>query len=140
MKKISSSSLLIYIAWIVSVVAMLGSLYFSEIKGFVPCDMCWYQRIVMYPFVILLGVASFKEDQKIYVYTLPLSILGTCLSFYHYLMQKVPNFAPVTPCSEGVPCSMQYINWFGFITIPFLAFVAFLIITILMVMLLKNSR
>ncbi|MET2871664.1 disulfide oxidoreductase [Exiguobacterium profundum] len=122
----------LYLAWLVSLTATLGSLYFSEIREFVPCELCWIQRIFMYPLTILLGIAVFTEDRAVQKYVLPLTIIGGFVSLYHYLVQKVPGFAEIQPCAQGVPCSGQYINWLGFITIPFLALTAFTLITILM--------
>lgn len=130
----------LYIAWLVSVIATLGSLYFSEIKGFIPCELCWFQRIFMYPLAIILGIAAFDNDKKLKKYVLPLSVIGGFISLYHYLVQKVPGFASIKPCVQGVPCNMQYINWFGFVTIPFLALTAFTIITVLMMVLYKPWR
>lgn len=124
-----ASNLLLYAAWLVSLIATMGSLYFSEIRGFIPCELCWYQRILMYPLVLILGVAVYRGDTRIKYYALPMSILGGSISLYHYMLQKIPGFAPLKPCVNGVPCNMEYINWFGFITIPFLALVAFILIT-----------
>ncbi|MFC3210713.1 MULTISPECIES: disulfide oxidoreductase [Planomicrobium] len=129
------SSLLLYGAWFVSLIAMLGSLYFSEIEGFIPCELCWYQRISMYPLVLILGIATFKNDLQVPRYVLPLSLLGGSISVLHYLEQKVPGFGGIKPCVNGVPCSSEYINWMGFITIPFLALIAFVLITIAMLIL-----
>lgn len=122
----------LYLAWLVAVVATLGSLYFSEIKGFIPCELCWYQRILMYPLSLLLGIAAFYDEHSIKKYVLPLSILGMLVSSFHYMEQKIPGFAAIKPCMQGVPCSAQYINWFGFVTIPFLALTAFTLITVLL--------
>ncbi|WP_062109147.1 disulfide oxidoreductase [Bacillus niameyensis] len=126
---------ILYFAWVVSIIATLGSLYFSEIKGYIPCELCWYQRIAMYPLTIILGIAAFCDDTRIKKYMLPITIIGGSISLYHYLVQKVPGFAAIKPCVQGVPCNAQYINWFGFITIPFLALTAFTIITVLLFML-----
>lgn len=122
----------LYLAWLVSLTATFGSLYFSEIREFVPCELCWIQRIFMYPLTILLGIAVFTDDRAVRKYVLPLTTIGGSVSLYHYLVQKVPGFAEIQPCAQGVPCSGQYINWLGFITIPFLALTAFTLITILM--------
>jgi disulfide bond formation protein DsbB len=121
------------IAWIVAIIATLGSLYFSEIAGFIPCNLCWYQRILMYPLVVILGVGYYKGDSSVKHYALPLSIIGIIVSSTHYLHQKTNLFDRIVRCTEGVPCSGQYINWFNFITIPLLAFVAFTVITICLV-------
>ena len=122
----------LYLAWLVSLTATFGSLYFSEIREFVPCELCWIQRIFMYPLTILLGIAVFTDDRAVRKYVLPLTTIGGSVSLYHYLVQKVPGFAEIQPCAQAVPCSGQYINWLGFITIPFLALTAFTLITILM--------
>ncbi|OAH55835.1 MULTISPECIES: disulfide oxidoreductase [Bacillaceae] len=130
----------LYAAWVVAVIATLGSLYFSEIKEFVPCELCWIQRIFMYPLAIILGIAAFNNEMNMKKYVLPFSIIGGSISFYHYLVQKVPGFAEIKPCVQGVPCNIQYINWFGFVTIPFLALMAFTLISIFMVLLYMNTR
>lgn len=136
-----SQGLLLYIAWTVSLVAMLGSLYFSEIKGYIPCELCWYQRIFMYPLVLILGIGTFQNDKTVKKFVLPLALVGGSISFMHYLEQKIPGFGGIKPCVSGVPCNAQYINWFGFITIPFLALVAFVIIACCMVFIKpKKSR
>jgi disulfide bond formation protein DsbB len=119
----------LYIAWLVAIVATLGSLYFSEVRHFVPCTLCWYQRILMYPLVLILGVGSYRMDRHAFAYALPLSVLGMFVSTFHYLEQMVPGFAAEALCTSGVPCSGRYIEWLGFITIPFLALIAFTIIS-----------
>lgn len=126
----SSGALNLYVAWLVAIVATLGSLYFSEVRHFVPCTLCWYQRILMYPLVVVLGIAAWRQDRTIRVYALPLSILGIAVASFHYLEQMVPGFGAEALCSSGVPCSGRYIEWLGFITIPFLALVAFTLITV----------
>ncbi|WP_197703146.1 disulfide oxidoreductase [Aneurinibacillus soli] len=112
--------------------ALMGSLYFSEIMGFEPCKLCWFQRICMYPLVILLGMAAYRGDDHIVPYARVLSSIGMVLSLFHYLEQKIPGMQDILPCTTGIPCSGQYINWLGFITIPFLALVAFGCITVLL--------
>ncbi len=121
-----------YVAWLVAIVATAGSLYFSEVRFFVPCALCWWQRIFMYPLVGLLAVALFTRDRHVWRYALPLALLGTGTAWYHYLIQRVPSLAAPGVCRGGVPCNVQYIEWFGFVTIPFLAGTAFAIITVLL--------
>ena len=115
----------LYLAWLLALIATFGSLYFSEVRHFVPCTLCWYQRILMYPLVLLLGIASYRQDRAIVPYVLPLTLLGVGVALFHYLDQKLPGFGPPGLCSAGVPCNAQYINWLGFVTIPFLSLVAF---------------
>lgn len=130
----------LYLSWFVSMIAVLGSLYFSEIRKFIPCNLCWYQRIFMYPLVILLGMAAVRRDYRQAHYVLPLAAIGWLISLIHYLMQKTNLFQAVENAACGiVPCSGQYINVFGFITIPFLAFIAFSIIIVLQVCILRAS-
>ena len=129
----------LYLSWVVSVVATLGSLYFSEIQGFIPCELCWYQRILMYPLALILGIATFNSDFTVKKYVLPMTIIGWFISLFHYLQQKVPGFANIKPCTNGVPCNTEYINWLSFITIPFLALTAFSLIIIFM-FLIRTSK
>ncbi|MFC3040525.1 disulfide oxidoreductase [Virgibacillus xinjiangensis] len=130
----SRNQLLLYFAWFVSLTATLGSLYFSEIRGFIPCELCWYQRILMYPLTLILGIGTFQNDWSVKKYVLPLASIGWFISLFHYLEQKVPGFAEIKPCVNGVPCTTEYINWGGFITIPFLAFTAFSLIIFMMLL------
>nr|WP_017755203.1 disulfide oxidoreductase [Calidifontibacillus oryziterrae] len=130
----------LFISWGAALIATLGSLYFSEVLKYIPCDLCWVQRIFMYPLVIVLGVAIVKKDYKIYRYVLPLSIVGGIISIYHYLIQKVPFFAANANTCGVVPCTGEYINWLGFITIPMLALIAFIIITISNALLFKFNK
>lgn len=135
-----SQQIYLYFAWVVSLVATLGSLYFSEIRGFIPCDLCWYQRILMYPLVLILGIGTFQNDVSAKKFALPLAVIGWFISTYHYLVQKVPGFAEIKPCVNGVPCNTQYINWLGFITIPFLAWTAFTLIIVSLTILTIKQR
>jgi len=123
----------VYLAILVAWVAMLGSLYFSEVAGFVPCKLCWYQRILMYPLALILPIAALRRDDDVPVYVLPFSVTGIFVSTYHYLLQKTNLFSNGSLCTGGTPCNIAYINWLGFITIPFLALTAFVIISLLMV-------
>lgn len=132
MNKLRQYSL--YFAWVVSLIATLGSLYFSEIREFIPCEYCWYQRIFMYPLVIILGIATFKNDTSVKQYVLPVAAIGWLIALYHYMVQKIPGFAPIKPCVTGVPCNAQYINWLDFITIPFLSLMAFTFIIVCMLL------
>ena len=121
-----------WLAFVVALVAMLGSLYYSEIRDFPPCRLCWYQRILMYPLVVVTLVGALKRDDYLPDYVLPLSIIGLFVSGYHYLMEK--GFVPAAAtCSADVPCNISYVNYFGFITIALMAFTAFAIITLIMV-------
>ena len=84
----------------------------------------------MYPLSVLLGIAAYYSDAAMKKYILPLAIIGGSISTYHYMLQKVPGFAGIKPCTNGVPCNVDYIDWLGFITIPFLALIAFVLIIV----------
>lgn len=117
------------VMWTVSLIATLGSLYFSEVRGYEPCKLCWVQRIFMYPIAIMMTVAYIQKNPRIVITTLVFSIIGGVVSAYHYAIQKV-SFLQDSAISCGpVSCTGVYINWFGFITIPFLALTAFIILT-----------
>ncbi len=120
----------LFTAW----VAMMGSLYVSEVWGFLPCVLCWYQRILMYPLAGLLALGIWRRDQQLPYLILPFSLLGQGVAVYHYLLQKTTIFGVPAACSAGAPCTTIWINWFGLVTIPFLAMVGFMIITFGMLM------
>jgi disulfide bond formation protein DsbB len=120
-----------YLALGQALAAMLGSLYYSEIAGFVPCTLCWYQRILMYPLTLIILVGIIKQDEFLANYVLPFSIIGIFVSAYHYLIQ-LGLFSHPLACSAGIPCDLRWVSYFGFITIPFMALTAFIVITIIM--------
>lgn len=118
------------ISLFVAIDAMVGSLYFSEVRKYIPCNLCWYQRILMYPLVAILLVGVIKRDRNLPYYVLPLSFLGILVSSYHYALEW--GIFPPVACNVGVPCSTPYFWWFNFITIAFLALIAFLLISFFM--------
>ena len=122
----------VLLAWIVAIVTTLGSLYYSEHAGFVPCELCWYQRIVMYPLVIVLGVAWLRRDQKVWLTVLPFAVIGAPLSLYHWLVERVPAFAESSSCSITVPCTAPWFEKLGFVTLAWMAMSSFLLIGALM--------
>lgn len=125
---------LAYAIWLLSLSAVFGSLYFSEIAKLEPCTLCWYLRILLYPIFFISSVAILRKEQKLLpYYVLPLSIFGSLLSFYHSLLQWGVIKETVTLCSttSNVTCDQSSFTFFGFITIPFLGFICSLMITIL---------
>ena len=117
-----------YFAFAPALAAMLGSLYYSEVAGFIPCTLCWYQRILMYPLVLVILIGIFLEDEYLPNYVLPFSVLGIFLSGYHYMIQ-LGIISQSASCSGAVPCGSRYVDYFGFITIPLMALTAFILIT-----------
>jgi disulfide bond formation protein DsbB len=127
-------------AWIVATVTTLGSLYYSEHAGFVPCELCWYQRILMYPLVIVLGVAALRRDRAVWITALVFVVLGAPLSLYHWLVERVPAFEESSSCSAITPCSTPWFEKLGFVTLAWMCMSAFLLIGVLMVCTLLGSR
>lgn len=122
---------LLQFALLIAIVSTLGSLYFSEILSLTPCILCWYQRICMYPLIIILSVGIWKKDKNVWYYALPLSIIGLLIAVYHNLLYY--NIIPesVAPCTLGISCTTRQIELLGFITIPFMSLCAFIAITLL---------
>lgn len=117
--------------FIIAVVAMLGSLFYSEIAGYVPCKLCWYQRILMYPLTLLFGIALWRKDANMRLYGLVLSGLGGIIALYHFLLQH--GITPSIGCNAvgySVDCSKLFILDYGYLTIPLMALTAFLMIFI----------
>lgn len=120
------------LAWLIALFGTLGSLYFSDVMGFVPCLLCWYQRVALYPLVVILPIGILRQDSNAAVYALPLVIIGALIAFYQNLLvwQVIPTGAW---CGSLGSCANGYINWFGFVTIPLLSLLAFSMIIILLV-------
>ncbi|WP_025025448.1 disulfide oxidoreductase [Caldalkalibacillus mannanilyticus] len=130
----------LFLSWAISLIATLGSLYLSEIMRFPPCDLCWWQRIFMYPLVVILGIATVRKNNAIVAYTLPLSLIGGSISIYHYMKQKLPYYQSKADTCSIIPCNIDYLDWFGFITIPLLALIAFALISIIHIALWKAQK
>lgn len=117
------------LAFSVAAVSTVGSIWFSEVAGFIPCELCWYQRILMYPLVVVLGVAGWKGDDLLRWRVLPFSLLGIGVSGYHVQLQWFPTQS--SSCDLAVPCTQQWVDQFGFVSLPMMALCAFLSITVL---------
>ena len=117
----------LWLAWAVAAVSMAGSLYYSDVVGYPPCSLCWYQRIAMYPLVIILAIAAFRRDRGVRVYALPLVAAGAIIALYQYVLGYLPD-AEVLGCSIDVSCTERYVWEFGFVDFPFMSLVAFLLI------------
>jgi disulfide bond formation protein DsbB len=96
--------------------AVLGSLFYSNVMNFLPCILCWWQRIAIYPLVVLFTVALKKQDRGVFSYVLPLSLMALVISTYHSYVQW--GGSPLIPCSATATCTKIYVDAFGYITIP----------------------
>jgi disulfide bond formation protein DsbB len=134
--KISKNA--IPLGFLVASAAALGSLIFSEFLGFSPCKLCWFQRIFMYPQVIILGTALMINDRKVRIYSLVLSLIGLVIAVYHILLQIFPA---VLRCTDEVAkCSTVQFATFGYITIPVMSATAFALIALLMIFGITSKR
>jgi disulfide bond formation protein DsbB len=127
-----NSKIIIYVAWLQTIAATFGGLYYSEVNRFAPCTLCWYQRIMMFPLVLIIAIGILRKDDKIHHYVLPLSLVGWVIAFYHVLLEKGLLPEAAAPCSLGVSCTTKYVGYLGFITIPVMSLAAFSVIIICM--------
>ena len=132
---------LLFGAWLVASVSTLGALFFGEVMQLPPCVLCWYQRICMFPLVLILPVGMFPFDRKVIRYALPLAAIGWPFAVFHVLLIAGVIPESIKPCTQGVPCSEKVIEWFGFVTIPLLSVMAFsTIIALLILAHLRSSK
>lgn len=136
----SKNQFIVFSCWIIALMATLGSLFFSEVMRFPPCMLCWYQRITMYPLVLIFLVGSFQPPRATLFFSAPLVLVGWLIALYHNLLHYgiVPESA--SPCREGVSCATVYINWLGLLTIPLMSFLAFSVLVVLLTLLKKGLK
>jgi disulfide bond formation protein DsbB len=115
----------LWLVFVVSSIATGGSLFFSEIAGFVPCELCWYQRICVYPLTIVSLLAAAANDRRVARYLLPLPLVGAGVSVYHLLIENHVIHEPPACLLGGAGCAVKWINQFGYMTIPTLALTGF---------------
>lgn len=120
------------LAFVIAVVALLGSLYYSEIVDLVPCEYCWFQRIGIYPLSVIFFVALVLEDRGVRKYVVPLCGITALISIWHILVQRVPSLAGSSSCSVDAPCAAILVERFGFVSIPVMALAVTLSIGTLM--------
>jgi len=123
-----------YLAWVQSIVALVGSLVMSEVWRFAPCTLCWYQRWLMYPLVLIIAVGIIKRSPQLPLIVLPFSITGLVVAVYHNLLYWGAVGTPTALCRVGASCSARYFEWWGFITIPLLSALAFGFIILCMIL------
>lgn len=111
-------------AWAVATTCTLGSLYLSEVAHFPPCELCWYQRIAMYPLAVVLLVAALRRDRSVRWYVVPVAAIGLAISTYHYLLERFPD-SVASACSTDVPCTTVWVWKFHFLSIPGMAGIGF---------------
>lgn len=131
---------LIFAAWLLATTATLGSLFFSHVMEFAPCILCWYQRICLFPLVLILARGLFPVDRRVARYALPLAAAGWLLAFYHQMLYAGIVPASMQPCSRGVSCTEEYIELFGILSIPMMALLAFTALVGILIVLTRRDR
>lgn len=130
---------ILFVCWLIASVSTLGSLFFSEILDFPPCVLCWYQRICLFPLVVILLAGLFPFDKAVIRYALPLTVIGWLISVYHNLLYTGIIPESIQPCDEALSCTEVHLGLFGFITIPMLSFVAYSAMAGLLLLLRKRT-
>ena len=140
LNKKSSSWNILFLCWLIVSVSAMGSLFFSYVMEFAPCVLCWYQRIFLFPLVIILAVGLFPFDKSVVQYALPLAIVGWLTAAYHNLLYAGIIPESIQPCSQGVSCTEEYIKLFGFLSIPMLSLLSFSTIIALLITLKRRIK
>lgn len=128
----------LYIAWAAVLLGMLGSLYFQYVLHFQPCVLCWYQRIAMYPLVIIIGVGILKKDSGFLWSAMPLAVIGLLIAAYQNLLYYHILPESAAPCTLGVSCTTRYIDLLGFLDVPQLSFLGFAFVVVLLLIYRSN--
>lgn len=128
----------LWLAWSIAAVATAGSLYFSEVADYVPCRLCWFQRICMYPLAGILLVAAIRKESSVRWYALPLLLVGVAVSGYHYLIEWRPSLGE-DACGVGPSCTDVWFRSLGFMTLAGMALFGFLAIALLLFVQPKSS-
>ncbi len=130
----------LFITWLIAVIALIVTLYGSNVQMLPVCHLCWFQRVCLYPLVIILGIGAFQDDRKSAVYSLPLTIIATILALYQYILQWYPQLESIGVCGTGPSCADVHLRVWGFITYPFISMIGSLVMSILLIMALSNKK
>jgi len=135
-KTTDSNWMLLFLCWLLASVSATISIFFSSVLDYQPCVLCWYQRICLFPLIVIFAAGLFPNfDKSVIKYALPLTIVGGLTAFYHSLLYAGIIPENIQPCSQGVSCTEKYFELFGFISIPTLSFFAFSALTALLIVL-----
>ena len=132
--------ILLFLCWLLVSVSATISLFFSSVLSYQPCVLCWYQRICLFPLILIFAAGLFPAfDKSVIRYALPLTIAGGLTALYHTLLYAGIIPENIQPCSQGVSCTEKYIELFGFISIPMMSFFAFTTLAILLTILQRRT-
>ncbi len=121
---------LLYLAWLIAIVASFGALFIGEVMGQTPCSLCWQQRAFMFPLAIMLAIACFRADTAVWRYALPLAALGAAIALFHSLLYAGLIPEGIQPCSQGPSCASAEMTILGLLPLPYLSLAAFLAIAL----------
>jgi disulfide bond formation protein DsbB len=138
-QKSDSNWTILFICWLIVSISTLGSLFFSEILEYPPCILCWYQRICLFPLVVIILAGLFPLDKSVVKFALPLALAGWFIALFHNLLYAGIIPESLQPCSQGVSCKDINLDLFGFVTIPLLSLMAFSSIVVLLIILKRRS-
>jgi disulfide bond formation protein DsbB len=122
----------LFLAWLIATLATAGALFLGEVMGMTPCVLCWYQRIAMFPLVVVLGVGLLSSDQRSVRYALPLAGIGLAIALYHCLVFWGLISEALAPCGKGPSCADLDLQVAGRVPIPLLSLIAFTAIAALL--------
>jgi disulfide bond formation protein DsbB len=128
----------LFAAWIIALAATAGALFIGEVMGQVPCHLCWYQRVFMFPLAVILGIATFREDGGIWRYALPVAVIGWLIASFHALLYAGIVPEAIKPCARGPSCSSADMTILG-LPLPYLSLAAFTAIAVLLIPVLRRK-
>lgn len=131
---------ILLLAWFIALFATLSAVFIGEVMGQMPCTLCWYQRIAMFPLVLILGLGSFRSDVNAVLYALPLVAVGAVFALYHSLTYAGVIVGEIVPCGSGTSCSGSSMTIFGWLPLPFLALISFVVIACLLCLVIRKNK
>lgn len=132
--------LLLLAAWLIALAATFGALFVGEVMGQIPCNLCWHQRAFMFPLAAILAVASFRSDVGVWLYAVPVAVVGWMIAAFHNLVyfKLVPT--AIKPCGQGPSCSGDAMTFLGAIPLPLLSLAAFTVIVALLLIVRRRTQ
>jgi disulfide bond formation protein DsbB len=116
----------LFLAWLIAVAATFAALFIGEIMGQAPCNLCWFQRIFMFPLAVILGIAAFRIDPAIKLYALPLAGFGMAVAGFHTLLYFGLIEEAISPCARNGPsCSGEAMTIMGGLPLPLISLLCF---------------
>jgi len=123
---------MLFLTWLIALLSSLSALFIGEVLGQVPCLLCWYQRIAMFPLALILGIACLVDDRAVWRYALPLAGIGSAIALWHSLLYFGVIPEAIKPCGQGPSCSSADMTILGGMPLPLLSLGAFAAISLLL--------